>query len=114
MKGDAITTIALGKVASAAVIVFLAGKTRYCTPHTYFLIHKIASPQIKAEVISQNQFNNVLDGLKMDEVIKQDILDKEIKLSRLDKANIEKEKVLILTAEQAKKKGLVHEIKSLS
>lgn len=100
-----------GSADSIAVVLFCAGSKRYCTPNGRFLLHGIGF--------------NVLQGTRFEE--KQ--LDEKIKDLRIDRENIAKIiaenckktqeqveddlfEVKVLNPEEAKKYGLVHEIKT--
>jgi len=100
-----------GSADSIAVILFCAGSKRYCMPNSRFLLHGIGF--------------NVLQGTRFEE--KQ--LDEKIKDLRIDRENIAKIiaenckktqkqveddlfEVKVLNPEEAKKYGLVHEIKT--
>lgn len=99
-----------GSIDSVAVVLFCAGTKRLCVPHARFLLHGIGF--------------NVTAPTRFDEKI----LDERIKSLRMDRQNIasiiadncgkEIEKVdqdiltsIVLSADEAIKYGLVHEIK---
>lgn len=100
-----LTTVAMGFVASAAVLVYLAGVRRIATPGTFFLLHEghMATKQPPSKLMSDVK-GTLAQGRAVKELIAQ----------RLGMPYEELEKLLLqetyLSTEEAVKLGLVHEI----
>ena len=100
---------ATGTVASAAVIVFLAGEHRTCAPHTTFMVHepklfKYLAVEGKDDIRSQNEMMNMLIANYYDIVCSRTNLTEE-KIDALCA------RTTFFIAEQALEWGFVHEIK---
>jgi len=107
-KKLSLTTIAVGGVESAAILVLLSGKIRKSTPNTFFLLHHLTWPLD----------NKVWTALDIEEFARSamiynerywSIIEKKTKLSREVLSRIRKGQI-ILTAEQAKEKEIIDEI----
>lgn len=103
-----VTTRAMGTVASASVIIFLAGEKRICGPHTTFMVHepklfKYLAMEGKDDIRSQNEMMDMLIANYYDIVCTRTNLTKE-KIDALCA------RTTFFTAEQALEWGFVHEI----
>lgn len=106
-----VETYNFGSVDSIGVIVYCSGKKRYCVPHSRFLIHGVKFNINGNAAFDEKEMDEHFKSLKIDQQnIAKIIADtcgkktKEIERNMIERTT--------LNPEQAKKFGLVHEIKS--
>jgi ATP-dependent Clp protease protease subunit len=114
-KNIPLTTVAIGEVSSAAVIVFLSGKRRKATSHSWFALHKGGSLKgdivmMLLRVLSPSRYRDEADWGKMYKLAEKEITRKETKFSQEEIEKALEREHLILNAEEAKKYGLIDEI----
>lgn len=99
-----------GSVDSIGVVLYCAGKERYSSPQARFLLHGVAINFEKCR-LEEPQLEESLKGLKIDmENIAKVIVENTGKTSKdVTRAMLQR---TTLNPEEAKKWGLVHEIKS--
>jgi ATP-dependent protease ClpP protease subunit len=108
-------TVAMGEVASAAIPLFLSGKPRKATPHSWFIIHpsgtigykfylkllRIMSPRrYKEDVEREETYNNFY----------REIIYEETHLSQITTKRSLTKAHLILTPQEAQNVGFIQEI----
>ena len=98
-------TVAVGNVESAAVTVFLAGNKRYALPTASFLLHDVQS------VSDENGYGATTDARICEDEQRRyiDLLTSELTIPREEVVAISSATTL-LSAQEAKEIGLVHEI----
>ena len=106
---------AIGFVDSIAMIVFLAGENRFCSPDSTFLFHDFAWGSPNAVNFTRSQWGDLhrsLDNLKNRS---QEILRLRTSLKDEDFKKMELyDKTTTYDANFAKEKGVVHEVKDAS
>lgn len=114
LKNIPLTTIAIGEVSSAAVIVFLAGKKRLATTHTFFCLHKGGT--LKEDIIlflkrfiDPKRSQEEREGWKIYRKTKVEIYKKETKLPEKEIKRA-LSGFLYLNPQEAKERGLISEI----
>lgn len=96
-----------GSVASIAVIMFLAGQTRKCSPNATFMIHKTTFSMPQAQTAFD--LRHRADAAEMDDNNTDSILRSQIHMPDSN-WNMRDRCDLTISAQDAKKFGLVHEI----
>lgn len=100
-------TIGLSTVASAAIVIFLAGKERVCLKHTHFLLHRnTLTPKGTYDAYRIDEDEKILEISSKESAR---ILKRETRLTKKE-INFISKQGFFLTAKEAKKKGLVHKI----
>lgn len=115
LKNVPLTTVAIGEVSSAATIVFLSGKKRKATPHSWFTFHKGGSLtyEIKLKllrIISPTRYRDETDWMKIYKEMVIKIVQKETRISEAAIREAVTKAHLIFTPEEAQKVGLIQEI----
>lgn len=105
-KKTTIVTVALGMVASMAVILLVSGNLRKTTQHTTFLIHQ---PLIESIGGTTSDVLITAEQLKNLRKVLSTIIAKETK-KEINKVIKDTERDYYLDANQAKEYGLIHEI----
>ncbi len=105
-KKTTIVTVALGMVASMAVILLVSGSLRKTTQHTTFLIHQ---PLIESIGGTTSDVLITAEQLKNLRKVLSTIIAKETK-KEINKVIKDTERDYYLDANQAKEYGLIHEI----
>jgi ATP-dependent protease ClpP protease subunit len=105
----------IGSVESVAIVVFLAANQRFACPHTHFLIHGFDWTFGAQQSIVHERIKEISKSLEADEERFIDILKsrtgmKDTELSELDFFR----KSVIIGAEDAKKYGIVQEVRQAS
>lgn len=103
-------TIGWGEVVSSAILIFLAGQKRKATKNTTFLIHNALTTYRKG---AYNPIQNEEISLKskVESAIFSEIIAKETKITKQEALRlIRGKKHMLLTAKEAKDKGLIDEI----
>ena len=105
-------TIGVGKVSSAAILILLAGRTRKATPNTIFEIHEIGKGSKKEIEFTLPQMKEVIAEMELSANYYCKIVSKKTKISKNELIDVVKKdlKDLLLTAEEAKEKGIIDEI----
>lgn len=104
-------TYNFGSVDSVGVVIFCAGRKRFSVPHARFLLHGVRFNVQANATFDERQLEELLKSLKIDQFnvakVVADTVGKET-------ADVEQEMNTrtTLTPEEAKRYGLVHEIKS--
>ena len=102
-----ITTVAVGLVESAANYVYLAGKHRVCVPSSMFLFHE-------GHVRTNSHFNDALAGVRGEVRKSKQLIGIVANVTGNRKlATKWHRNTFVLSAEEAKEAGLVHEIKDV-
>lgn len=104
--GLRIETIAIGEVGSAGIIIFLAGDKRLIHENTVLISH-LTDQDMKN--CSRQEKNNIMDQIRVVDVICRNIILKRSKLNSRILTRLEKSEKYI-TAEEVVKYGLAHEI----
>jgi ATP-dependent protease ClpP protease subunit len=102
-----LTTVGIGYVASSATIIYAAGDRRLAYPHTEFLLHQPALTGVGGTsdvILQEGKYLKLVEDEMV--AVYSKVCKKKVERVRLDIAN----KELVLTAEEAIKYGLVHEI----
>lgn len=107
-SGMPITTIALGGAESAALIIFLAGSKRLIHQNTLLLTHETHEHDLEGTHTAISLITTGKQLLTIDKLINKTIL-KNSKITPQILARLKKSEKLI-TAEEAVKYGLAHEI----
>jgi ATP-dependent Clp protease, protease subunit len=106
-----VTTFNVGNVDSAATVIYCAGKNRYSVPDARFLFHGVSLTLSGNLTLDSSSLEAQLGQLK-----NQNQMIERVVASTINKPDKETEQLVttqtILTPEQAKKMGLVHEIKT--
>ncbi len=106
-----VETYNFGSVDSIGVIIYCSGRRRYSVPHSRFLIHGVKFNINGNAAFDEKEMDEHFKSLKIDQQniakIIADTCGKKIK--EIEKNMIER---TTLNPEQAKKFGLVHEVKS--
>lgn len=112
VNGPRLETIGVGKVGSAAILILLAGRSRKATPNTIFEIHEIGKGYKKEIEFTLPQMKEIISKMELSADYYCEIVSKETKISKDELIDIVKKdlKDLLLTAEEAKEKGLINEI----
>ncbi len=105
-SGLLIETIAIGEVASAGIVIFLAGDRRLI--HENALLFSHLTDQCM-EGCSRQEKENIINQMRLVDAIYKRIILKRSKLSSRTLARLEKSEKYI-TAEEAVRYGLAHEI----
>jgi ATP-dependent protease ClpP protease subunit len=84
MKDVYMTTCNIGKVASAANILFIAGKNRLACKHSYFLFHETRTISQKESLIRLSDARSFLLDGQNNERIMLDILSEKLKCGTKD------------------------------
>jgi ATP-dependent protease ClpP protease subunit len=115
LKNIPLSTVAIGPVSSAAIIIFLSGRKRKAAPHSWFLIHR--GGRIKYEIwknllriLSPRRYREEVDWEKIFNKLEEEIIEKETKLSKETVKTAVTKAHLMLTSEKAKEVGLVDEV----
>jgi|GEM_PF-1946607 len=115
-KNIPLITVAIGEVSSAAVIVFLSGKKRRATLHSWFGIHP-GGGGIKDDVwrqllrmVSPWRYREEMEWLRTVRSIEEEIIKEKVKLPEKQIRKALTKAHLIFTAEKAKEVGLIDEI----
>lgn len=108
LSGLHLVTVASGVVESAAVMLFLAGKERYASQFSSFLLHNPIIEMHHAELSEDNIEQTRLHVLTMRDRWLE-ILSRELGVIKEEIRKISKD-ALPLTAERAKELGIVHHI----
>lgn len=105
-----ISTHNFGSVDSIGVILYCAGKKRYSSPQARFLIHGVTANFPKCS-LEEKQLEERIKGLKIDmeNIAKVIAANTGKKINEVTDAMLDR---TTLNPEEAKKWGLVHEIKS--
>lgn len=116
LKKIPLVTIAIGQVSSAAIIVFLSGRKRKATPHSWFLVHR-GGNGIKYEIwkailkiLWPRRYREEIDWEKTFKKLEGEIIRKETKLSKEAIKTAFTKAHLMLTSEKAKDIGLIDEV----
>ncbi len=106
-----IDTYNFGSVDSIGVVIFCAGKTRYCVPHARFLIHGVSMNFNRQESLGEIELGERLKSLKIDQHnISKVIADTtEKKQNEVEKDMNDR---ITLNPEEALKYKLIHHIQS--
>ena len=105
-----VTTVALGKLASAGLIAFLGGKIRYIYPHTVLMTHAASYALADFEGSKRSGwYRGRGQDLKILDRICDQIILNNSKLTKSALARLQREERLI-TAEEAMRYGLAHGI----
>lgn len=100
-------TVATGAVGSAAVMVFLAGKQRFASRHSWFLMH---DPENTInEPITIRTKEGILRQVDLTHAVYLEIFSEATGASK-ERIDEVLQKALTLSPEEAKELGLVHEI----
>lgn len=115
LKNIPLTTIAIGEVSSAAVIVFLSGIKRKATPHSWFCIHKGGRLEYEIwlkllKIFSLNRYKDEVDWLKTFKELEGKIIQSETQLPAEEIKRILTKAHRIFSVQEAKNVGLIHEI----
>lgn len=103
-------TVGIGKVASAAILVFLAGQKRKATKNTIFLIHNVLRRYGK-ETYTPIKTEEISSEIRVESILFSEIIAKETKITKKEALRIIKgNEHMLLTAKEAKDKGLIDEI----
>ncbi|MGO8698609.1 MAG: ATP-dependent Clp protease proteolytic subunit [Limisphaerales bacterium] len=110
-----LTMHAIGNVDSIALVVFLAGEHRFCSPNATFLFHDFAWGTNGAINQTRSQWADVHALLERMKTQSQDLLKLRTALTDEDLQVLELyDKSRIQSASFAKEKGIVQEIKDVS
>ena len=115
LKNIPLITIAIGEVLSAAVIVFLSGKKRKATSHSWFGIHRGGRFSFDVwrqlmRILSPSRYREGVELQRTFKSLEEEIIKKETKLPEKQIRKALAKAHLILTAEKAKEVGLIDEI----
>jgi len=109
IKKIPLVTIGMGDCSSSALIVLLAGSERKATRNTIFEVHEIAKSFEQGESLSILEIESLIESTKkLDRTIMK-IAANNIG-EKIDKMKKIRKKGITLTAEEAKKLGLISEI----
>lgn len=108
---DNITTHNFGSVDSIGVVIYCAGKRRLSSPQARFLIHGVSMGFGQGASLEEPQLEEKLKSLKIDieNIAKVIAVNSGKKTNEVTQAMLER---TTLNPDQAKKWGLVHEVKS--
>jgi ATP-dependent protease ClpP protease subunit len=107
-----IITHNIGIIDSIGNIIFLAGKERYAVPHSSFLFHGVGFNIDQPARLEEKDLKEKIKIIERDEKLISEIIAEKTKLS------VEEIREIFLeaqtkTPEEAKKIGLIHEIKEV-
>jgi ATP-dependent protease ClpP protease subunit len=103
-------TVGIGIVASAAILVFLAGQKRKATTNTIFLIHNIIRRYGK-ETFNPIQVEEISSEMRAETTIFAEIVANETKITKGQALRMIKgKKHLVLRVKEAKNKGLIDKV----
>lgn len=105
-------TVAAGEVASAAIIVFLAGQKRFVSPHSYLRIHSIRASMAKDADILPSELSGIEADLKAAHDIYVNICVRETRLGTEEINNFMAGETVI-RPKQSVKWGFAHGILDL-
>ena len=113
LKGIPITveTHNFGSIDSIGNILYVAGEKRYSVPDARFLLHAVTSQFAQNSALEEKQLEERLKGLQIDVENMAKIIGKETSKSTDEILKAMSDRTT-LTPDEAKKYGLVHEIKS--
>ena len=106
-----LTVHAVGDIASAGNIVFVAGRRRVASPHARFLFHEPSVGQV--EDLDVKALRELAAQLQSNGDRNREILEERTKMSRREINNL-KRRTSTVTPTQAVEGGLAHSIKDLS
>ena len=109
LKQINLETIAINRIASAAVTVFLAGKTRKCLESAHFMLHEISWPGNKSGRMKLTEVENFCRRADEENKRKWKIIEAETKFRQKDIYKKPAHEIR-LNARQALKKNFVQEI----
>ena len=110
-----LTMHAIGYVDSMALVVFLAGESRFCTPDTTFLFHDFGWGGPGPISQTRGQWTDLKDSLDQSVLRSKYILKLRTTLTDKDFKSLELyQKTTIENAGFAKEKGIVHEIQDVT
>ncbi len=106
-----VSTYNYGSVDSVAGVIYCAGSHRVATPHCKFLIHGITWQINQAMALTEHQLREYIGQI---EAMKRNIASVVAEATGRTQAEVESDitKSVTLTAEEAMKYGLVHELKT--
>lgn len=100
-----------GSADSIAAILFCAGAKRICTPNARFLLHGIGFNVTQPTRFEEKQLDERMKGLRIDRENIAKIIAESCK-KKQKQVEDDLFEVKVLNPEEAKKYGLVHEIKA--
>jgi len=106
-----LTTVGLSTVASSAVTVLLAGSKRICFENTTFLVHRMTYP-FDGEM-SEYDLEEKTTFFRTGNTKVKTLYKKETRLSDDEIERLLSKDWIVITAEEAIEKGIVHEIMEL-
>lgn len=99
-----------GSIDSVAVVVFCAGRKRYCVPNARFLMHGIGFDVSQPTRFEEKHLDEKMKDLKMDKANIVKVIAENCKKTEKEISD-DIHEVKVLNPEEAKGYGLVHEIK---
>lgn len=105
-----LTTHNVGNVDSIGNAVFLAGETRYASPHSTFMFHGVGFDARQGERLEEKNLQEKLNSLLADQRRIGAIIQERTKISEADAAALFRD-AQVKDAEYAVRVGLVHEVK---
>jgi|SRR5688572_13278599 ATP-dependent protease ClpP protease subunit len=104
-------TVNMGQIASAANVVFLAGKKRWACEHSYFHFHNFSWTYGAPQSVGRQQMLDHAQILDVGRNINKSIFKEKTGISSADFETLQLlEKPMIIDSGTAKQKGIVHEI----
>lgn len=103
-------TYNFGSVDSIGVVLFCAGKQRYCMPHARFLIHPVQFNIQGNQQFDQKKIHEISKGIEIDQYNIIKIISDTINVSKAKIYNDMMDR-LTLNSDEALQYGLIHEKK---
>jgi len=108
-KSIVLQTIAMGQVASSALLIFLAGKRRIATANTTFFVHEITRSWDSPPHLASRELTRLAEATVAEQKLMCRLLAEETGLSEEQWQTLAEQQTYI-TAQQALEYGLVHKV----